>query len=174
MLQTVLLAALLHSALGQVALASFDPNTGVITDQQWQHGMPLGGIGAGKIELLSDGSFANFTINNNWNKPYTWCQGAFAAVCAQAGNNPPVALMLRLTNSSEFQGVANVAHAQMQGWFPQANIQFTDTTLPVQVSVNAFAPLIPHDIKNSALPVACLTYTVTNNGSQSATVRVTV
>jgi uncharacterized protein (DUF608 family) len=165
--EVLLLTVLLYLALGHVALGSFDPGTGIITDQQWQHGMPLGGIGAGKIELLSDGSFGNFTVNNNWNKPYTWCQGAFAAVCARAGNGTPVALMLRLSSASEYPGVANVAHAQMQGWFPQANLQFTDATLPVQVSVNAFAPLIPHDIKNSALPVACLTYTVTNTGSQS-------
>ncbi|MGD0258562.1 MAG: GH116 family glycosyl-hydrolase [Verrucomicrobiota bacterium] len=170
----VLLAAVLHSASGQGALAAaFDPNTGTITDQQWQHGVPLGGIGTGKIELLSDGSFGNFTINNNWNAPYGWCQGAFAAICAQAGASPPVARMLRLSSGNEYQGVVrNVAHAQMQGWFPQANIQFTDVSLPVQVSVNAFAPLIPHDIKDSALPIACLTYTVTNSGSQTVSATV--
>jgi len=125
---TALLTAVLLLALGQVALASFDPNTGIITDQQWQHGVPLGGIGTGKIELLSDGSFGNFTINNNWNTPYGWCQGAFAAICAHAGNNPPVARMLRLSSGSEYQGVTNAAHTQMQGWFPQANLQFTDAT----------------------------------------------
>ena len=69
------------------------------------------GIGAGKLELLSDGSFGNFTVNNSWNKPYTWCQGAFAPICAQAGNGAPAAMMLRLAGSSEHQGVANVAHA---------------------------------------------------------------
>ena len=75
--------------------------------------------------------------------------------------------LLRLNGGSEYQGVANVAHTAMQGWFPQASIQFTDANLPVQVSVNAFAPLIPHDIKDSSLPIVCLTYTVTNSGSQT-------
>ncbi len=46
------LATVLHTALGQVALASFDSNAGIITDTRWQHGVPLGGIGAGKVELL--------------------------------------------------------------------------------------------------------------------------
>lgn len=34
-----------------------------------ESGMPLGGIGAGKIEFCPDGRFTNVTINNNWDCP---------------------------------------------------------------------------------------------------------
>ena len=32
-------------------------------------GVPLGGIGAGKIEFCADGRFTNVTTNNNWDCP---------------------------------------------------------------------------------------------------------
>ncbi len=34
-----------------------------------ESGMPLGGIGAGKIEFCPDGRFTNITTNNNWDCP---------------------------------------------------------------------------------------------------------
>ena len=33
--------------------------------------MPLGGIGAGKVEFCSNGKFTNCTANNNWDVPIT-------------------------------------------------------------------------------------------------------
>src|SRR5689334_8275133 len=36
-----------------------------------ESGVPLGGIGAGKIEFCRDGRFTNVTINNNLDSPIT-------------------------------------------------------------------------------------------------------
>ena len=147
--------------------AHFEPATGTIVDARWKSGVPLGGIGVGKIELLSDGSFGNFTTNHNWDRPYGWAKGAFAALRVQAEGGKPVAKLLRLTSADEYGGVANVAHTRMQGWFPTARMDYTDPDLPIQVQLNAFSPLIPHDPKNSSLPVACLSYTLTNPTGQT-------
>lgn len=141
---------------------SFDPSTGTITDARWKSGVPLGGIGVGKIEMLTDGGFGNFTNQHNWDRPYGWAKGAFAAVRVQAGNNAPVAKLLRRAGTEEYAGVANVAHTHFQGWFPRAEMDYEDADLPIKVRLDAFSPLIPHDPKNSALPVACLAYTLTN------------
>ena len=150
----------------ETAKPSFDPATGTITDARWKSGVPLGGIGVGKIELLTDGGFGNFTNQHNWDRPYGWAKGAFAAVRVQAGDGAPIVKMLRRAGAEEYGGVANVAHTHMQGWFPRAEMVYEDGDLPIQVRLDAFSPLVPHDPKNSALPVACLTYTLTNTTTQ--------
>jgi len=141
---------------------SFNPATGTITDARWKSGVPLGGIGVGKIELLTDGGFGNFTNQHNWDRPYGWAKGAFAAVRVQAGEGAPVAKLLRRAGAEEYAGVASVAHTHFQGWFPRAEMGYEDAGLPVRVRLDAFSPLVPHDPKDSALPVACLAYTLTN------------
>ena len=151
-----ILATAVHAA------PSFDRDTGTIIDRRWQSGVPLGGIGVGKIEMMTDGSFGNFTNQHNWDRPYGWAKGAFAAIRAQSGDSPAVSRILRLKSEGEYTGVENVAHTRMQGWFPRAEIAYDDPALPVMVKLNAFSPLIPHDVKDSSLPVACLDYVVTN------------
>src|SRR5947207_5753085 len=48
-------------------------------------GVPLGGIGTGKVELLPDGTLGNLTLNNNWERPIAELPGSFFAVRATAG-----------------------------------------------------------------------------------------
>src|SRR4051812_47397051 len=48
-------------------------------------GVPLGGIGTGKVELLADGTLGNLTLNNNWERPIAELPGSFFAVRATAG-----------------------------------------------------------------------------------------
>lgn len=153
--------ALLASA-AMSARASFDARTGVIADERWQSGAPLGGIGAGKIELLTDGSFGDFTFQGNWDRPYPWAKGAFAAVRVQPAGAKPVVRMLRRGSDGEYDGVTGIAHTKTMALFPRCHIAFDDPGLPVKVSLDAFSPLISHDVKDSCLPVASLSYTVTN------------
>ncbi|MEO7719686.1 MAG: GH116 family glycosyl-hydrolase [Capsulimonas sp.] len=163
-LRVLLLSSLAatHAAAAQSLRPSFEPATGTIVDARWKSGVPLGGIGDGKIELMTDGSFGNFTNQHNWDRPYKWAKGAFAAVRVQAADGAPVARILRLQKGEEYTGLTNVQHTRMQGWFPRAQIDYSDEALPVKVRLEAFSPLIPHDAKNSSLPVAFLDYSVTN------------
>jgi uncharacterized protein (DUF608 family) len=171
-ISAVMLSLISVSGIAAASAVSFDPTTGVISDKRWQSGVPLGGIGVGKIELMTDGSFGNFTSQHNWDRPYSWAKGAFAAVRVQAEGGQPVARMLRLKSDQEYTGVENIAHTKMQGWFPNAHIDYSDPALPIHVRLNAFSPLIPHDIKDSSIPVACLDYVLKNPTKRS--VRATI
>ena len=155
-------------AVGAVAAPthSFDESTGTIIDQRWQSGLPLGGIGAGKIELMTDGAFGDFTNQHNWDRPYAWAKGAFGVIRVQSAGGT-VLRVLRLKGDNEYAGVQNIAHTRMQGWFPRATIDYSDPDLPVTVRLNAFSPLIPHNAKDSGLPVACLNYVVTNTSDRA-------
>ncbi|MCX7000314.1 MAG: GH116 family glycosyl-hydrolase, partial [Candidatus Sumerlaeota bacterium] len=165
------------------ALSQFDTDTGIIRSVRWANGVPLGGIGCGKIELLTDGSFANATIYNNWDRRTGFLKGSFFAVFYDDGTTK-VARMLRLAPNcadpniadverihkqrlglpdySEYEGVENIAGTEYTGSFPFATIQFEDRALPIRITLDAFSPLIPHDIENSSLPVAFLSFTLDN------------
>jgi uncharacterized protein (DUF608 family) len=149
------------------ALATFDIETGRITDETWKSGVPLGGIGCGKIEILTDGSFGYYTGNHNWDRPTGVIKGAFASVYAESGSTKG-ARILRLKTNSEYSDVENVAGVEYVGWFPTAEVKYNDAALPVKVEMLGWSPLIPHNGDDSSLPVAVMRFKVTNPGKESA------
>ena len=151
MVRIILVALLLCGA----AHAEFDPETGTVVCDRWASGVPLGGIGVGKVELLTDGSLGGCVINHNWDRPTGWLRGAFIGVRARQGEGQPVARMLRLPCAEEYEGVSNIARTYYKGFFPQAQMYFEDPELPVLVRMLAWSPLIPHNVDDSALPIAC-------------------
>jgi uncharacterized protein (DUF608 family) len=155
------------------ALGAFHPETGAISSERWRSGVPLGGIGVGKIEVLTDGAFGYFTINHNWDRPTDVVRGCFGAVFADDGAHR-AARLLRLGGDEEYDGAADVASTEYHGWFPEASVGFTDPELPVNVGLYAWSPLIPHNVKDSSLPVACFEYTLANPGERPAVAAVAV
>lgn len=149
------------------ALAAFDPDTGAISNERWGSGVNLGGIGCGKIEILTDGSIGFFTGNHNWDRPTGRLKGAFAAVYAESGAKRS-ARMLRLSGSDEYAGVDNVAGVEYRGLFPTATLRYSDPALPVKVELLAWSPLIPRNVADSSLPIANFRFTVTNPNAEPA------
>ena len=159
----IILIAVLIFVSAMSAFAAFDVETGTISNDRWRSGVPIGGIGCGALEVFTDGSFGAYTGNNNWDRPTKKLKGAFAAVYAKVGNKQ-AAKMLRLKEKTEFAGVDNIAGVDCSGWFPTASLKFNDKALPVKVELLAWSPLIPNNIEDSALPVACFKFKVTNPG----------
>jgi hypothetical protein len=58
------------------------------------------------------------------------------------------------------------------GEYPFAYVKFEDETLPVEVSLEAYTPFIPHEPDESGLPAAVLTYRVRNTGGEPVEVTV--
>ena len=118
----------------------------------------MGGIGAGAFQLLTDGTVSGATIANNWSHPGSDAPGCFGAVWAQA-NGRSSARVLTLNNTYHLPTVASLDY---DGLFPQARLAFPDPALPVSVSLLAFSPLVPFDLKNSSFPGAALIMRVKN------------
>src|SRR5262249_36351410 len=74
--------------------------------------------------------------------------------------------------SQNAPGLERVASAVFTGEFPFARIDFEDAALPVNLSLEAFTPFIPHDADDSGLPAAVLRYRVTNPGPEPARVSI--
>lgn len=156
---TVLLCLVGAASMVPVA-AAVDSNTGVVTDERLPSGVPLGGIGTGKVELLTNGTFGNLTLNNNWDHPLPDLPGSFFAVRATRGGKT-TARVLALKSP---YGLPTVGGVRYQGTYPKAQVRFTDDDLPVDVALTAFSPLVPQNLKDSGLPVALFTFTLTNPG----------
>ena len=139
---------------------------------------PLGGVAAGSISLGGRGQLCDWEIFNRPNKGYR-PQYAFPAIWAQADGSAPVARVLESRIQPPYQGheglgsdnvpgLSRLESAVFHGAYPLAHIDFHDSSLPVQVQLDAFSPFIPHDTEDSGLPVAMLHYRVTNPGRVTA------
>jgi non-lysosomal glucosylceramidase len=74
--------------------------------------------------------------------------------------------------SDNVPGLPRLRKARFTGEYPLARIDFEDRALPVDVSLEAFSPFIPHDAEDSGLPVAILRYRVKNPTAGQATVSI--
>ena len=92
--------------------------------------------------------------------------GDRGAVCQRARGSAAAAVpgRLRARIEQRTRACSVSQSARFTGEFPLAHIAFRDRRMPVQVSLDAFSPFIPHDADDSGLPVAVLRYTVKNPG----------
>lgn len=133
---------------------------------------PLGGIGTGNVSLGARGELRDWELENLPDKgrrnPNT-----FFAIHARPRDAEPVTRVLeaRLNGPYDWDagapfdalaGLPRLDAATMHGEYPIVDVDFTDATLPVDVSLRAFTPLVPLDPDASGIPAAVLRYTVTN------------
>lgn len=133
---------------------------------------PLGGIGTGNIALGSRGQLRDWEIFNHPGKGFD-LPNTFFAIWARQQGKTPVAKVLesRLNPPHSLShgyhpntgaGLPRLEKSTLYGEYPMARIDFEDQDLPVQVSLEAFTPLIPLNPEDSGIPGAVLTYQVSN------------
>ena len=135
-------------------------------------GVPLGGIGAGKIEILPNGTLDFFTFANNFDNPTTdnphpdkqrrsIAKGVigchFGVSCQHKDKR--ISKLLQTVKISDCPCIKRI---EFEGLFPFARIKYCDDELPCRVSLEAFSPFIPSDSKNSLIPVAMFEFTIAN------------
>ncbi|HMF77536.1 MAG TPA: GH116 family glycosyl-hydrolase, partial [Bryobacteraceae bacterium] len=143
---------------------------------------PLGGVGAGSISLGGRGNLRDWEI---FNKPDKGNSPTYAlpSIWVRADNDQPVARVLEARYQPPFEGqdglgsqnapgLSRLEGARFTGEYPLARIDFEDRSLPVEDSLEAFSPFIPHEPDASGLPVAVLRYTVKNTSSRKAQVSI--
>lgn len=133
---------------------------------------PLGGVCAGSISLGGRGQLRDWEIFNRPDKGNSPAY-AFPAIWAQADGGKPVARVLESRiqppyagqeglGSRNAPGLVRLESATFTGEFPLARVDFSDSAVPVHISLEAFSPFIPHEPDDSGLPVAILRYRLTN------------
>lgn len=145
-------------------------------------GVPLGGLGAGKVDLCPDGAFRNITIQNNLDWPYSgsadkadllsgrkkndWGEGGLSEAFFAASVEGEGGHMLKAVDDKNLPGVA-VDDITYEGCFPFVRLGYPKIGA-VNVSVSGFSPLLfddPHpEYLNSALPTSIFTVEARNDG----------
>jgi len=154
-------------------------------------GVPLGGFGAGKVDLCPDGAFRNVTIQNNLDWPYSgkkdqvelpkgsktndWdpagLEEAFFAVSVgdPTEQGSGTGRMLKVEDIRDLPGVP-LEDIRFEGRYPFANLGYPKLD-GVSVELEAFAPLLfddrSPDYLDSSLPVSVFTLSVENRGEQA-------
>lgn len=135
---------------------------------------PLGGVGAGCISLGGRGELRDWEIFNRPSKgrsPFyafasLWAReesGSARARVLEGPLQPPFGGAMGL-GSQNAPGLRRMARARFSAEFPVAEVQLEDEELPVETTLEAFGPFVPHDADASGAPLAVLRYEVHNPG----------
>jgi len=126
----------------------------VYTGKQLRHlTFPLGGIGTGTVWLHGSGRLVNWQIFNNIQRE-SQADDTFFAVRIQEEGRPPIVRVLQQSDVGPFRGIRDI---HFRGEYPVATLTFHEPGLPVEIELEAFNPLIPHNEKDSGLPCAIFT-----------------
>ena len=144
------------------------------SDQHLKSGLPLGGLGCGKMEIAPQGGLDYFTFLNNLHTPLVAVdpQGRkgipgfhFALFCDDKKKKTA-----RILESQPPAGLPGVSRIRYEGRYPFARLRYEDKSCPVHVELEAFSPLIPRDEKNSGLPAAFFRFKISNAAPRAVTV----
>jgi uncharacterized protein (DUF608 family) len=157
-------------------------------DDAWgcrNSGMPLGGIGAGSLEIRPDGCFYNWNLMNN--RP--WGAGSPTAAMERVGLRFALCFQAGAKRRCLALSTHNGLDAKDDGWFwmsdpyhlpwvehardivyrariPFADLDYDHPDSPLKVSLRAWSPLIPGQAEDSNTPGAVLTFTIQNTSDE--------
>ncbi|MFC1566991.1 GH116 family glycosyl-hydrolase [bacterium] len=142
-------------------------------------GIPLGGIGTGKIEILPNGCFDNVTFLNNWRRPISneenvkngydkGILGFHFGVFIKWGNKK----IVRLLQTEKIKNYPTIQKIEFVGTYPKAVLRYFDKKLPVDIRLEAYSPIVPNDYELSSLPGAIFKFDFKSKVKESVEVMI--
>ena len=146
-------------------------------DHLKQVSLPLGGIGTGVVGLGGRGELRDWEIMNVPGVGYSTVTPGndapfFAIYAKEEGKEPKAKLLAGKMYSDEYlaaegrpydhHGFPRFRKASFDAAYPFGQVNLEDENMPVKVRIKGFNPLVPGDEEMSGIPVAILSYEVTN------------
>ena len=148
-----------------------------------QIAFPIGGIGTGSVSLSGQGQLVDWEILNRPAKGSV-LPNSFFMICARAAGGRPDCRVMQATPPPPYTGgnwitpgnvgfgiprdqapgLPHLRSCCFRGEYPFAQIDFADPSFPLDVSLEAFNPLIPLNDRDSSIPVAIFLVTLRNPG----------
>ncbi|MBQ9310987.1 MAG: hypothetical protein IJ222_09060 [Bacteroidales bacterium] len=142
-----------------------------------QIALPLGGIGTGTVSLGGRGELRDWEIMNVPGKGNSTIQTGNDAPCfvvytrsadgktdtrMLAGPLYPQEYLHYEGRPADNHGLPRFGQASFDAAYPFGQVNLSDPQMPVSVRIKGFNPLIPGDSGMSGLPIAVLSYALTN------------
>lgn len=124
--------------------------------------LPIGGIGAGCIQV--DGRAVRSVWQIFGNHAHAFVPDSFFAVRVKADSQDPLVRALQTEPVGPFLPMRALS---FRGEYPFGWYDFGDPSLPVNVSLETFNPLVPTNCKDSAIPCAVFNITVENMSART-------
>lgn len=124
-------------------------------------GVPLGGIGGGRVDICCDGRFRNFSMNNNQDAPLEDPDGlenAYLAITV-GGKTVDLASTPIVAGHEACQTLIFLPR------FPQAKLTAPEIYPGLDVAVTFSGTLIPHDLDTSSIPGLLVQWKIVNHSS---------
>ncbi|WP_171683980.1 GH116 family glycosyl-hydrolase [Paenibacillus planticolens] len=132
---------------------------------------PVGPIGAGGIRHFGTGERSEAWIFNSddtfRNRTTGIVPNSFFAVRAQPEGGQPIVRALQTTAVGAFNAMKSLT---FQGEYPMGRYNFQDDQMPIEITQDIFNPMIPGNMKDSAIPTAIYTMTFKNPTSNEVNV----
>ena len=134
--------------------------------------MPIGGIGTGTISLGGRGDLRDWEVCNRPAKGFKPAQTFFALNVRQKDKPSITRVLEGVIAPQDYEGafgstvgnhgLPRFRNCEYHAAYPFGQIRLTDPDVPLTVCLKAWNPLIPSDAERSGLPVALLTFELTN------------
>ncbi len=125
-------------------------------------GMPVGGLCAGQLYLGGDGTLWHWDI---FNKPIGTGADHYAHPMTPASPLEQ-GFTLKVGELSRALDRTGFADVSFRGEYPIGIVTYRDPAMPIEVTLEAFSPFVPHDVDASSLPATIMRFTLTNTSAQ--------
>ena len=144
--------------------------------------MPLGGIGTGNLAICADGGLRQWQLHNIGNHGGA-LPGSFFALRVSRWEPPLDEVRILQASPRDSTDTPLVTDDVVPDWqrdllsrhpgvarttfcatYPIARVRYLDAALPLDVTLEAFNPLVPLDVDASSIPVALFTFRLVNDG----------
>jgi len=131
--------------------------------------VPIGGLGTGNILVGGRGDIQHIEIFNRPDRSRKLIK-SFFSIWIKKGENKPIAKVLERELLPPYEeithqyvyGLPRFKEVIFTNHFPIPEWTFMDEDIPIEISMNAFNPFIPLDLKKSSFPMAAFYWDIRN------------
>ena len=125
-------------------------------------GMPMGGIGAGRVEMTALGQLTAFSGNNNQDSPIYRMPGSFFAVGVK-GHEISTCRVLQTTIVD--QEMLPAGSVECEADYPVATWKYNVNPIPLDITCVGWSAHVPGDAAESSVPAVWFEFTVKNRAN---------
>ena len=121
-------------------------------------GMPIGGLFAGQLYLGGDGQLWHWDVFND----HLFTGSEHYAHPMVPSSPLEQRFSIKIGDHTIPIGSAGFSDISFRGEYPIGTVTYKDPKVPVSVTLEAFSPFVPLDVKDSSLPATIMRFTLKN------------